>query len=203
MIAAIRGTLLSKTTTQVIVDVQGVGYLLNVTPNSVSALQIGADVSMHTVLVVREDALTLFGFQSTLEQELFDLLRSVTGVGPKSALAILGSLSPSDIASAVALDNDSVFKSVSGIGPKTAKLITVTLAGKLGHLVGVSSSTKSNENDFSSVIEALVSLGWPERAATDAVQEAEKESPVGTGQDGILRLALAVLGGSKSKSVVK
>jgi Holliday junction DNA helicase RuvA len=199
VIASIRGTLSTKTTSQLVVDVNGVGYLLHVTGNTAAKLGLGDEVSLFTTLVVREDAMTLFGFMTALEQELFDLLRSVTGVGPKSALAILGSLSTAEIASAVALDNDAAFKAVSGIGPKTAKLITVTLAGKLSHLVLTpSAETAPKETDFGSVVVALVSLGWPEKAAQDAVREASSNIKPGDGRDVVLRLALSKLGNNKS-----
>jgi Holliday junction DNA helicase RuvA len=199
VIASIRGTLTTKTTSQLVVDVNGVGYLLHVTGITAARLDIGEDVSLFTTLVVREDAMTLFGFVTALEQELFDLLRSVTGVGPKSALAILGSLTTAEIASAVALDNDAAFKAVSGIGPKTAKLITVTLAGKLSHLVLTpSAGTAPKETDFGSVVVALVSLGWPEKAAQDAVREVASGIKSGDGRDVVLRLALSILGNTKS-----
>lgn len=199
MIASIRGTLSTKTTSQLVVDVNGVGYLLNVTGSTAAKLGIGEEVSLFTTLVVREDAMTLFGFVTALEQELFDLLRSVTGVGPKSALAILGSLTTAEIASAVALDDDAAFKAVSGIGPKTAKLITVTLAGKLSHLVLLPSADSApKETDFGSVVVALVSLGWPEKASQDAVREVASSMKPGDGRDVVLRLALSKLGNSKS-----
>jgi len=184
-----------------VVDVSGVGYLIHVTPNTSAKFSIGEETQLFTAMVVREDAMTLFGFQSSLEQELFDLLRSVTGVGPKSALAILGALSTAEIASAVALDNDAAFKAVSGIGPKTAKLITVTLAGKLSHLVLVDQTDRvSAESDLGSVVEALVSLGWPERSAQEAVRDASASVKKGEGLEVILRLALSKLGATKSAS---
>jgi len=199
VIASIRGILSAKTSHQLVVDVSGVGYLIHVTPNTSAKFSIGEETQLFTAMVVREDAMTLFGFQSSLEQELFDLLRSVTGVGPKSALAILGALSTAEIASAVALDNDAAFKAVSGIGPKTAKLITVTLAGKLSHLVLVDQTDRvSADSDLGSVVEALVSLGWPERSAQDAVREASASVKKGEGREVILRLALSKLGASKS-----
>jgi holliday junction DNA helicase RuvA len=199
VIASIRGILGAKTVGQLVVDVNGVGYLIHVTPNTAAKFSVGDETALFTAMIVREDAMTLFGFVSALEQELFDLLRSVTGVGPKSALAILGSLSTAEIASAVALDNDTAFKSVSGIGPKTAKLITVTLAGKLSHLVLVDQGSKSvAETDYASVVEALMSLGWAERSAQDAVKAATSQIKAGDGRDVVLRLALSQLGGSKS-----
>jgi len=198
VIASIRGLLSAKSTSHVVVDVHGVGYLINVTANTAAKLTIGEEVNFHTSMIVREDAMNLYGFNSPLEQELFDLLRSVTGVGPKSALAILGSLTTAEIASAVARDNDAAFKTVSGIGPKTAKLITVTLAGKLGHLVLDSPATSISEVSYESVTAALASLGWPEKIAAEAVKEVSATAKPGEGRDVILRLALARLGSNKS-----
>jgi Holliday junction DNA helicase RuvA len=199
VIASIRGTINAKSSNQLVVDVNGVGYLINVTSTTAAKHSVADAASLFTTLVVREDAMTLFGFSTFLEQELFDLLRSVTGVGPKSALAILGTLSTAEIASAVALDDDAAFRAVSGIGPKTAKLITVTLAGKLSHLVLIKQNAgEAAEVDYSSVVEALVSLGWPERAAQDAVREATQGVQAGDGRDVVLRMALAKLGNNKS-----
>jgi Holliday junction DNA helicase RuvA len=201
VIASIRGKVSAKNAHQLVVDVSGVGYLVHVTPNTSASFSIGEESHLFTAMIVREDAMTLFGFRSSLEQELFDLLRSVTGVGPKSALAILGALSAAEIASAVALDNDSAFKAVSGIGPKTAKLITVTLAGKLSHLVLVDQADRvSADTDLGSVVEALISLGWPERAAQEAVREASSSVKKGEGREVVLRLALSKLGANRSAS---
>jgi holliday junction DNA helicase RuvA len=199
VIASIRGTVNAKSSGQLVVDVNGVGYLVHVTATTAARHDIEAQACLHTTMVVREDAMTLYGFMTTLEQELFDLLRSVTGVGPKSALAILGTLSTAEIASAVALDNDSAFKAVSGIGPKTAKLITVTLAGKLSHLVLTKGeAVETIDTDYVSVVDALVSLGWPERSAQDAVREVASGVKRGEGRDVVLRLALSQLGNNKS-----
>ncbi len=204
MIASIRGKLNAKTAHQLVVDVNGVGYLVHVTPNTSSKFLIGDEAALFTAMVVREDAMTLFGFQTVLEQELFDLLRSVTGVGPKSALSILGALTTAQIASAVAVDDDAAFKAVSGIGPKTAKLITVTLAGKLSHLVLVDQSESvSTDADLGSVVNALVSLGWPERSAQEAVKSVAATLKKGEGREVALRLALSMLGASKSSSGAK
>jgi holliday junction DNA helicase RuvA len=199
VIASLRGTLVSKTTGQIVIDVAGVGYLVNVTANTAAKLTLGQEVQLFTAMVVREDAMTLFGFASALEQELFDALRSVTGVGPKSALMILAALTPSEIASAVATENDSAFKAVSGIGPKTAKLITVTLAGKLSHLVVASNSeSATSSSSFEEVAEALAGLGWSEKLASDAVREANKQLGSAATRDSVLKCALAILGSAKS-----
>jgi Holliday junction DNA helicase RuvA len=110
-------------------------------------------------------------------------------------------MTTAQIASAVALDDDAAFKAVSGIGPKTAKLITVTLAGKLSHLVLVEHSEEvSGNGDLGSVVDALVSLGWPERSAQEAVKSVAFTLKKGEGREVALRLALSKLGASKSSA---
>ncbi len=131
MIAALKGTALEVSNGRLIVDVNGVGYLVNVTAQLSANTSLGDGVQLRTSMVVREDAMLLFGFETSEEQRVFELLCSVSGVGPKSALAILSSADVAQIAQAVATEQDSVFKAVSGIGPKTAKLIVVSLAGKM------------------------------------------------------------------------
>lgn len=166
MIASLDGTVAGIYYSQVVVEVQSVGYLVNTTTKTSSSLAVGQRVRFHTSLVVREDSFTLFGFTNSDELEFFDLLRSVNGVGPKSALAILGELSVEQISEAVVNESDSVFKAVTGIGAKTAKLIVLTLADK------VSSSSKSSSNsDAESAISALIGLGWSEKQARDAVTQ--------------------------------
>jgi Holliday junction DNA helicase RuvA len=147
---------------------------------------------------VREDDLSLFGFATPEELIVFDLLRGVSGVGPKSALGVLATLTPVQIAQAVAAEDDAPFRKVSGIGPKTAKLIAVSLAGKLIVPVGAgAASTVSAPGTItSSVISALVGLGWNERVAAQAVDEAADDASAderGSVQ-ALLRLSLARLG---------
>ena len=167
MIASLTGTVLSSSNGQVVIDVQGVGYLVHSTAQTASSISPGENFSFHTSLVVREDAWTLFGFETKQELEVFELLRSVNGVGPKSALSILNQLSVEQIAQAVSQDSDESFKAVSGIGSKTAKLITLTLAGKFVSPTPSSSTSSGSE----STVSALVGLGWSEREARDALQQ--------------------------------
>ena len=167
MIASLTGTVLSSSNGQVVIDVQGVGYLVHSTAQTASSISQGENFSFHTSLVVREDAWTIFGFETKQELEVFELLRSVNGVGPKSALSILNQLSVEQIAQAVAQDSDESFKAVSGIGTKTAKLITLTLAGKFVSSTPGSSTSSGSE----STVSALVGLGWSERQARDALQQ--------------------------------
>ena len=183
MIASLNGTVSRIKLGVVVLDVSGVGYLVTVSPELTARLSIGDELQLHTAQIIREDAHLLFGFSDIEELEMFDLLRSVTGVGPKSALAIVASTGVEAIRNAVANEQDSVFSAVSGIGPKTAKLITVTLAGK---------STATSSGVDAELVSALVGLGYKESAATAALREA-----VGTDQQARLRSALAVLAGAK------
>jgi Holliday junction DNA helicase RuvA len=167
VIASLTGLVLSSSNGQIVIDVQGVGYLVHSRAQTVASISQGDSVSFHTSLVVREDAWTLFGFENRQELEVFELLRSVNGVGPKSALSILNQMSVEQIAQAVSDESDESFKAVSGIGSKTAKLITLTLAGKL--MGSGSKSAVSSINE--SAVSALVGLGWSERQSRDALQQ--------------------------------
>ena len=167
MIASLSGLVLSCSNGQIVLDVHGVGYLVNVTAQTAGSVTEGNNVSFNTSLVVREDNWTLFGFETRQELEVFELLRSVSGVGPKSALSILSQLSVEQISQAVSDDSDESFRAVSGIGSKTAKLITLTLAGKI-----VGSGSISNTSKFSeSAVGALVGLGWSDRQSREALQQ--------------------------------
>jgi Holliday junction DNA helicase RuvA len=158
---------LSSSNGQVVIDVAGVGYLVHGTSSTVSSVSEGKNITFHTSLVVREDAFTLFGFVLKSELEVFELLRSVNGVGPKSALSILNQMSVEQIAQAVADESDAAFKAVSGVGAKTAKLITLTLSGKMSPPSSQGASSSQSEK----AVNALVGLGWSERQARDAVHE--------------------------------
>jgi holliday junction DNA helicase RuvA len=197
MIASIRGTVLTIAGGVAVIEVGGVGLAVQVTPQHGLTLRPGHEARLHTALIVREDDLSLFGFATPEELMVFDLLRGVSGVGPKSALGVLATLSPSQVAQAVADEDDASFRKVSGIVPKTAKLIAVSLAGKLlapASAPGVSAG--STTSITVNVVTALVGLGWNERTASLAVDDAvasasddERDSV-----QALLRLALASLG---------
>jgi Holliday junction DNA helicase RuvA len=197
MISSIRGTVLSAVGSSVVIEVGGVGLAVQVTPAFSLALQLGTEVRIRTALIVREDDLSLYGFAEDDELIVFDHLRSVTGVGPRSALGVLAVLSPADIALAVATDNDSAFRAVSGIGPKTAKQIVLSLAGKIMIAPGTPRGGRDASSSVShDVLVALVGLGWPERLAVQALDDATAlASEVdGASVSALLRLALAQLG---------
>jgi Holliday junction DNA helicase RuvA len=195
VIAQLTGKIAFLDLSSAIVDVAGVGYSLQITATTSKSLSIGQQVTLATALIVREDDMSLYGFISQDEKRVFDLLRSVTGVGPKSALAVLGSLGLEEIAAAVMNDDDVAFKKVSGIGPKTAKLITVTLAGKL-----TSTQKPAQRGEMpsrNSVVLALVGLGWSEKSATAAVDESLQAIGADAANDLLLRTSLARLSGGQ------
>jgi Holliday junction DNA helicase RuvA len=198
MISSVRGAVLSAGGGLAVIEVGGVGLAVQVTPQQALALRIGDEARLHTALVVREDDLSLFGFATPEELVVFDLLRSVSGVGPKSALGVLATLTPEQVARAVADEDDAPFRKVSGIGPKTAKLIAVSLAGKLAPVAAAAAvpSGAAGSVISSAVVGALVGLGWNERVAAQAVEEAAAEAPDAdrASVPALLRLALARLG---------
>jgi len=197
MISSVRGTVLAAMGTTAVIEVGGVGLSVQVTAQHALSLRVGAEASVRTALIVREDDLSLYGFAEADELTVFDLLRGVTGVGPKSAMGVLAAMSPAEISHAIAVEDDTAFRKVSGIGPKTAKLIVVSLAGKV--LVAPAARTAASARPSSiaeSVTVALVGLGWPERVAAQAVDDA---LAVASDVDrdvmpAVLRLALAQLG---------
>lgn len=198
MISSVRGAVLSTVGTTAVIEVGGVGLAMTLTPKHALSLRVGSEAVIRTALIVREDVLALYGFQETEQLLVFDLLRGVTGVGPKSAMGVLSMMSPDEIAHAVNADDDAAFKKVSGIGPKTAKLIVVSLTGKLVVQQRAASGPASDRSGQVSqnVSIALTGLGWSDRVAEDAAKDAfEAASPAQKASvPELLRLALAMLG---------
>lgn len=204
MISSLRGTVVHVDTDAVVVEVGGAGLSVAVTPQMARSLRLGESALLHTSLIVREDALSLYGFATREELTAFALLLQVTGVGPKSALGVLASLGVDQIAAAVAADDDAPFRRVSGIGPKTAKLIVVQLAGKLqAPRTTVIHGTAAASDIAGQVVAALVGLGWSERVATEAATAAAADASATESStvSGLLRLTLAQLGPSRKESV--
>ena len=193
MIASLRGTVLEALGTTLVVDVHGVGYAVTVTPDHALSVRSGEEVLVHTAMVVREDDMSLFGFPDRERLEVFDLLRGVTGVGPKSAMGVLAALAPEEIAAAVTNDEDAVFRRVSGIGPKTAKLIVVSLTGKLIAVRSTAAARRPTARG-ADVLIALVGLGYQERAAQAVLDEVLADRPDERQTAVLLRAALSALG---------
>jgi Holliday junction DNA helicase RuvA len=196
MISSLRGTVLHADSALVVIETGGVGLSVFVPGDVAHTAVVGEQLQLHTSLIVREDALTLFGFSDRDELEIFGQLLSVTGVGPKSALGVLSHLTVDQIAEAVTAEDDAPFRRVSGIGPKTAKLIVVQLAGKVQPRVASAPTGAPATATVEQVAAALVGLGWSEKVAAEAAAssaedatDAERESV-----PALLRRTLAALG---------
>lgn len=205
MISSLRGRVLHSDAESAIVEVGGVGFAVAVPAPFARTFHIGDETFLHTNLVVRDDALSLFGFAERDELETFTLLLSVSGVGPKSALGVLSALSVAQIAEAVAAEDDAPFRRVSGIGPKTAKLIVVQLAGKL-HAPAPGAAASAGHAApppaiAGQVVAALVALGWNERVSTETVHEISQDAAAAdlASVPALLKLALAQLGPSRTE----
>jgi Holliday junction DNA helicase RuvA len=167
VIAHLTGNVLRRKAGQLVISSSGVGYLVNVTPSVYQASFTQTEFSLHIAHIIREDAQVLFGFLSEEELDTFNMLCTVNGVGPKSAMSVLAHLGVSGVSQAVATADDTMFKSVTGVGPKTAKLIVLTLTGKL---VTEDSGQPSNVGSQQSVVSALVGLGYQEKLARSVVE---------------------------------
>ncbi len=206
MISSVRGTAVHVDADAVVVEVGGVGLHVAVTPQVARSTHLGDAVLLHTSLIVREDALSLFGFESREELVVFGQLLGVTGVGPKSALGVLATLTVPQIADAVSADDDAPFRRVSGIGPKTAKLIVVQLAGKIAvtRPAGAGGADAAPSPAIpAQVVQALVGLGWSERVAAEAVEMigADASDADRASVPALLRLTLSALGPARKEPV--
>ena len=182
-------------------DVTGIGFSIAVTPQTSREFRVGDEIILHTAMIVRDDAFSLYGFQDREDLGLFSLLLSVSGVGPKSALGVLASLTAEQVRVAVAAEDDAPFRRVSGIGPKTAKLIVVQLAGKIAPPSPVTAAATTRAGLEPQVVTALTALGWNEKTAIDAVQAVAAEAGATT-VPALLKLALAQLGPARTERTV-
>ena len=177
MLASIQGKVLQIGEDSLVVDVGGVGFLIFVTEDQVRAQRRGEGISLFTHLVVREDALTLFGFQDQEELSLFRELIKVNGVGPRLALETLSTHTPEVIKRAVINKQDEIFAQVSGIGKKTAQKIVLSLEDRVGFVEELVISPESAGIN-AEVQEALTSLGYSVLEAQAALQTIPEEAPM-------------------------
>ena len=199
MISSVRGAVLTVGLDHAVVEVGGVGLAVSATPATLSRLRRGQEAHLETALVVREDSLTLFGFADAAERALFGLLQTVTGVGPRLALATLAVLDPASLSRALADGNLTTLMTVPGIGRKGAERLVVELRDKVappdadgdagdGLAPSVVAGTTRDQ-----VVEALVGLGFAPRPAEKAVDEILAAEPGGD-SSAVLRAALSRLG---------
>lgn len=192
MIAHVRGTVAAVTITSAVIDVGGVGMQVMCTPATIATLRIGTETQLATSMVVREDSLTIFGFANNDERDMFELVQTASGVGPKVAQAMLAVLDPDRLRQAIGQSDLKTLTAVPGIGRKGAERIVVELKDR----VGVTTQTAPVAGTWrSQVHEALLGLGWSAREADAALDRVSAELPPGTTPDvsQILRDALRSL----------
>jgi len=191
VIVQLRGVLIRKEMNSIVLDVQGVGYSVQTPIETLNNLELGSELVLQITQVFKEDAVSLFGFSSLEEREIFEVLCSVNGVGPKSALAILNRLGVEGVQRAVVEADDVMFKAVSGIGPKTAKLIVLSLTGKLV-VDGTGQISKKEAN----VLAALTHLGFQQKASQELIGSLTPEQR-SQSESELLKIALGMLAKSR------
>jgi len=190
VIASLRGRVASSRPGAIVLDVGGVGYLVSATASAVrrAGEADGGEITIHTHLHVREDTLQLYGFASTGERSLFELLLGVSGVGPKAALAIVSGYAPDQIRRAVASGDHALFTSIPGIGRRTAERVVVDLKDKVGAVESAAALPESGGgDDHAAARDALVGLGMSVAEAEAALREVDEDAPI----EERVRLALA------------
>jgi Holliday junction DNA helicase RuvA len=193
MIARLRGVLAETGLDHAVIDVAGVGYLVQLSGRTLTAIGgVGAEITLLTELHVREDAMTLYGFGSVAERDWFRLLTGVQGVGGRVALAILSVLSPDEVSRAVASGDKAMVARASGVGPKLALRIVTELKDKAGPALGVAGGGPAAPAGSlaADAASALGNLGFRPIEAAAAVEKAEAELGPGATLDALVRLAL-------------
>jgi Holliday junction DNA helicase RuvA len=179
MIATLTGEIKAIFVDRAVIEVGGVGLSVNLTQNSTAHLNLGTVVTFFTSLVVREDSLTLYGFLTSEAKQLFEQVQTVSGIGPKVALAILGSLSPEELATAIASENIAAIERVPGIGRKGAQRLILELKGKLSDLSDGARVSTHQPIWREQLTSALISLGFApkdsDRAITTIVNELQAD----------------------------
>ncbi|MFD3593622.1 Holliday junction branch migration protein RuvA [Nocardia sp. NPDC058640] len=196
MIASVRGEVLEIALDHVVIEAAGVGYRLNATPATLAGLTRGEQTRLFTAMIVREDSMTLFGFADTEARELFGLLQTVSGVGPRLAMAVLAVLEPEALRKALAESNVAALTRVPGIGKRGAERMVVELRDKVNQVpvpAGPPGAQTASTPVREQVSEALVGLGFPAKQAEQAVDTVLAEQPTAT-TSAALRAALSLLG---------
>ena len=200
MISILRGIVASVGLDHIDVVVGGIGFRVHVTPAFAQGNARDEEITGYTSMIVREDSMTLYGFESCDERDVFTTLMSVSGIGPKIALAALAVLRPDDLRRAVRDQDLAALQRIPGVGKKSAQRMALEIGDKLGTpaaLPGAEATpapTPSEDAVASEVSAALVGLGWSEAQATKAI---EKLAGSGLGASDMLRAALVSLGGGR------
>lgn len=188
MIAQLNGRLIEKAPTEVILDCGGVGYEVKISLNTFSTIGNDENLKLFIKFVVREDAQILYGFASKVEREMFNHLVSVSGIGPNTAMIMLSSLVPEEIASAIQNEDVRTIQSIKGIGAKTAQRVIVDLKDKMLKMA-FSSENMFNANNTSrfDALTALISLGFDKKSAEKAIDK------IATGEESVEQLIKGAL----------
>ena len=189
MITQIKGRLIEKSPTEIVVDCNGIGYSVNISLNTYSQIGNDENIKLYTYLLIKEDSHSLYGFFKKSERSLFKLLISVSGVGASTARMMLSSLSPSEIISAIMSENVQVVQSIKGIGLKTAQRIILELKDKVLSLdeVGDESLTLNKQSEEAS--SALEVLGYSRKQTSKLLSKIISENP-GINVESIIKKAL-------------
>jgi Holliday junction DNA helicase RuvA len=189
MITQIKGRLIEKSPTELVVDCNGIGYSINISLNTYSQIGDDENIKLYTYLLIKEDSHSLYGFFKKSERSLFKLLISVSGVGASTARMMLSSLSPSEIISAIMSENVQVVQSIKGIGLKTAQRIILELKDKVLSLdeVGDESLTLNKQSEEAS--SALEVLGYSRKQTSKLLSKIISENP-GINVESIIKKAL-------------
>ena len=193
MIHHLKGQLIEKNPTYVVIECNGIGYTVNISLHTFSLIPDSEAISLYTYLQVKEDSHTLYGFMEKSEREIFKLLISVSGVGTSTARTMLSSLQPKEVTEAIAGEDVPTIQSVKGIGAKTAQRVILDLKDKVLKVLGDDEVFVSQNNtNKEEALSALETLGYNRRQAGKVVEKILKEDPEST-VESIIKLALKKL----------
>lgn len=171
MISKLTGTVAEKDTDYLIIEIGGIGYKVNVSLDVIAKTQDGGEISLFTYLAVRENSLDLYGFLEKNELIFFELLVSVSGIGPKGALGVLSQATPAQLETSITTGDCSILTKVSGIGEKTAERIILELKNKIGKIGSLQKTEGKTTSVDVETMEALMALGYSQRDAQEALRE--------------------------------
>jgi len=197
MISTLSGTIRLLSQDKLVIEVGGVGLSVLINPPTSAGLTLGSQPTLYTSLVVREDSLTLFGFLTEEVRNLFELVQTVSGVGPKVALSIMGALTPEDLARAISQEDTSAIERVPGIGKKGAQRMILELKGKLSDLSSGATYKGHQPPWREQLLSALVSLGFSPKESDSAISyvvndlQGNDQDPATMQLSELLKLALA------------
>ena len=207
MIASLRGQLIRVEANYVVLDVGGVGYKVSVPVSVLTAHAQGATAHLHIYTHIRAEEMSLFGFVSPDDQRVFELLLSVTGIGPKVALSILSAMDSETLARAVGSEDTKTLVRIPGLGLKTAQRLVLELRDKLAALmferkvdqIAVKSQKPPEDDLYDDVVEGLVNLGYNRNDVRKAADKVFKENPTEKNMGTLLKAALNVLTGADTR----